>query len=105
LTDEVDYARWYGSWNGLVRRSTLWEREGRKEDVQVSSVSSRPTTIQADVRLSGYIMVILVLGTAFLGGALSMWARRIEGIYKIAVVLAYWIGLPAIGLGVLLRIR
>ena len=61
--------------------------------------------IQADFRLSGYMMVILVLGTAFLGGAQSMWARRIEGIYRIAMVLAYWIGLPAIGLGVLLRIR
>jgi hypothetical protein len=89
----------------LVRQSAIWEREGCKEDVQISSVSSCPTRIQADVRLSGYTMVILVLGTAFLGGAQSMWARRIEGIYKVAVVLAYWIGLPAIGLGVLLRIR
>ena len=60
---------------------------------------------QADVRLSGYMLVILVLGTAFLGGAQSMWARRIEGIYRIAVVLAYWVGLPAIGSGLLLRIR
>ena len=60
---------------------------------------------QADFRLSGYMLVISVLGTAFLGGAQSMWARRIEGIYRIAVVLAFWIGLPAIGLGVLLRIR
>jgi hypothetical protein len=51
------------------------------------------------------MMVVLVLGTAFLGGAQSMWAKRIEGIYRTAVVLAYWIGLPAIGLGVLLRIR
>jgi hypothetical protein len=60
---------------------------------------------EADFRLSGYMLVILVLGTAFLGGAQSMWARRIEGIYRIAVILAYWIGLPAIGLGALLRIR
>lgn len=60
---------------------------------------------RAEVRLSGYLLVILALGTAFLGGAQSMWARRIEGIYRIAVVLAYWIGLPAIGLGMLLRIR
>ena len=59
----------------------------------------------ADFRLSGYMLVISVLGTAFLGGAQSMWAKRIEGIYKIAIVLAFWIGLPAIGLGVLLRIR
>lgn len=51
------------------------------------------------------MLVILVLGTAFLGGARSGWAKRMEGIYSVAVVLAYWIGLPAIGLGVLLRIR
>jgi hypothetical protein len=51
------------------------------------------------------MMVILVLGTAFLGGAQSMWAKRIEGMFRIAVILAFWIGLPAIGLGVLLRIR
>jgi hypothetical protein len=104
-TDQVDYARWYGSWNGLVRQSNIWEREGCKEDVQISSVSFCPRVNEADVRLSGYMLVILVLGTAFLGGAQSMWAKRIEGIYRIAVILAYWIGLPAIGLGVLLRIR
>jgi hypothetical protein len=56
-------------------------------------------------RLSGYILVFLVLGTAYLGGAQSMWARRIEGVYRVAGFIAYWIGLPAIGLGVLLRIR
>lgn len=34
-----------------------------------------------------------------------MWAKRMEGVYKIMGVIAYWIGIPAMGVGVVLRIR
>jgi hypothetical protein len=34
-----------------------------------------------------------------------MWAVRMEGMYRIMGIMAYWIGIPAMGLGVLLRIR
>ena len=34
-----------------------------------------------------------------------MWARRMEGAYRIMGVIAYWIGIPAMSVGVMLRIR
>ena len=52
--------------------------------------------------LSGYLLVTLALLTAHLGGAHSTWSGGQPFFAKIA---AFWIGLPLIWLGLLLRVR
>jgi cytochrome b-561 domain-containing protein 2 len=56
-------------------------------------------------RLSGYILLLLVLSTAHLGGAHSTWALSKGGVMKVTRILAFWVGLPAIALGLVIRTR
>jgi hypothetical protein len=56
-------------------------------------------------RLSGYMLLLLILATAHIAGVYSMWAQRMTGFHKVLRVIAYWIGIPMIAVGVLMRIR
>jgi hypothetical protein len=56
-------------------------------------------------RLSGYILLLLVLSTAHLGGAHSTWALSKGDVMKVTRILAFWVGLPAIALGLVIRTR
>jgi len=55
-------------------------------------------------RVSGYVLVTLALVTAHLGGAHSTWALGRQG-YGWARVLAFWVGLPLIWVGLEARAR
>ncbi|KAI9637237.1 uncharacterized protein MKK02DRAFT_24354 [Dioszegia hungarica] len=57
-------------------------------------------------RLSGYLLVAMLVGTAHLGGAHSTWAlTRPGGEMKWVRVGAFWVGLPLLALGLYMRIR
>jgi hypothetical protein len=51
------------------------------------------------------MLLLLILATAHIAGVYSMWAQRMTGFHKVLRVIAYWIGIPMIAVGVLLRIR
>lgn len=55
-------------------------------------------------RLSGYVLVTLALFTAHLGGAHSTWALGRSG-FGYARLLAFWLGLPLIWIGLVTRMR
>ena len=57
-------------------------------------------------RLSGYILITLLLATAHLGGAHSTWALGLKGDrMKATRVVAFWIGSPVLLVGAVARMR
>jgi hypothetical protein len=75
--------------------------DDERRHVRRELVSNR----QADMlmcSLSGYLLVTLALLTAHLGGAHSTWSGGQPFFAKVA---AFWVGLPLIWLGLLLRVR
>jgi len=56
-------------------------------------------------RISGYLLVTLFLFTAHLGGAQSSWALGRGSGFTAVRVLAFWVGLPLIWVGLEMRTR
>ena len=57
-------------------------------------------------RLGGYFTITILLFTVHLAGAHSNWSLKHTGLYAVILrVAAYWIALPAVWLGLVLRLR